>query len=327
MTKRSKSLLIFVLIGVVVFAGFSVYADLGALQECMSGFAWWAFFAALGLAMVNYALRFLRWHFYLQAAETQLSLAKSIQIFLSGFALSVTPGKLGELIKCYFLKEFSNIPIARSAPWVVAERVTDLAALLVLGVIGVSAYGVAQATVLSGVAVVGAGLLVLAWPRVAVACIRVLTTPRLTRRLRERLMEFYAGLALLVRPWPLTWATSLAVLAWLAECLGFSLIIAAFPGTEVPLGLAILIYATTTVAGALSFLPGGLLVTEAAMTALLVQVSRGVDEPVAVAATILTRLATLWFAVMIGVVALSLLRRGSPKADRALDSATREADS
>jgi uncharacterized protein (TIRG00374 family) len=92
------------------------------------------------------------------------------------------------------------------------------------------------------------------------------------------------------------------------------------------LGLAILIYAVTTVAGALSFLPGGLLVTEAGMTLLLVQSARGVDEPTAVAATLLIRLATLWFAVLIGLIALTALRRGSNKLDKALDAATSEAD-
>ena len=48
------------------------------------------------------------------------------------------------------------------------------------------------------------------------------------------------------------------------------------------------------------------------MTLFLVQSSTGVDEATAVAATILTRLATLWFAVLLGLVALALLRRRMP---------------
>jgi uncharacterized membrane protein YbhN (UPF0104 family) len=60
-------------------------------------------------------------------------------------------------------------------------------------------------------------------------------------------------------------------------------------------------------------------VTEATMTLFLVESARGVDEPTAVAATILTRLATLWFAVALGVIAMTLLRRRIPAADRALD--------
>ena len=326
-TLRVKRLLQATIIAVVAFAGISMYTDVSALGNRLGGFGWWAMAAALGLALFNYCVRFLRWTLYLRGANVHLETGLSIRIFLSGFALSITPGKLGELIKCYLIREFRSVPIAKTAPLVVGERVTDLTALLVLALIGVSAYGVAQNMVLLGSVVVGAALIGLAWPMLAKGTIRMLTNPGFVRRFREPLLEFYCGLAALVRPWPMLWATSLAIIAWLAECIGFALILSAFPGTEVPLGLAILIYATTTVAGALSFLPGGLLVTEATMALLLVESSRGVDEPTALAATILIRLATLWFAVVIGVVALALLRRKSSLADLAISAATNEAES
>jgi uncharacterized protein (TIRG00374 family) len=83
----------------------------------------------------------------------------------------------------------------------------------------------------------------------------------------------------------------------------------AFPGAHVDLGLAMVIYAGTTIAGALSFLPGGLGVTEGAMTVALVEGAAKLDPSAAVAATLLTRLATLWFAVVIGVVLLAVARR------------------
>jgi uncharacterized protein (TIRG00374 family) len=324
--RRFNGLLLVLVIGIAVLAGLSIFADVGKLADRLAGFEWWAFAAALGLALSNYLLRFLRWSKYLKNADISLKLGLSIKIFLSGFALSITPGKLGELVKCYLIREYEGVPIARSAPLVVGERVTDLTALLLLGVIGVATYGVAQHMVFVGIALVGSGILVLTWPALATFCIRVLTYPKRLRGYRAPLLEFYRGLRDLVRPWPLLWATGLGTLAWLAECVGFALILSAFPGTDVPLGLAILIYAVTTVAGALSFLPGGLLVTEAGMTLLLVQSARGVDEPTAVAATLLIRLATLWFAVLIGLIALTALRRGSNKLDKALDAATSEAD-
>lgn len=324
---RRKQLLLVLVVVVVAFSGISIYSDLSDLGERIAGFGWWAMAAALGLALVNYALRFLRWSLYLRQSEVELKAGLSVGVFLSGFALSITPGKLGELIKCYLIREFCEVPIARTAPLVVGERVTDLVALLVLGLIGVAAYGVAQTMVVVGLLLVGAALIGLSWPVFARGTIKMLTNPGFFRRFREPLMEFYDGLAQLVRPWPLLWATSIATVAWLAECIGFALILSAFPETEVPLGLAMLIYAVTTVAGALSFLPGGLLVTEATMALLLVESSPKCDEPTALAATILIRLATLWFAVFIGLGALAALRRKSSRADRALATATREADS
>lgn len=312
MTKTSRRLVLVIVAGVAVFAAFSIYADVSELGERIAGFPWWVFGAACGLAVVNYAIRFVRWQLYLKTTGIAVPVRRSALIFVSGFALSVTPGKVGELIKSYLLRETNGTPVSKSAPVVVAERVTDLGALLILGLIGVAAYGVARNTILIGAAVLAAGLVVISWPPAMRAGIRLATAARWTRRFRERLLDLAAGLRRLVRPVCMSWATSLAVAAWLAECIGFALIAGAFPGADVPLGLAVLIYAATTVAGALSFVPGGLLVTEAAMTAFLVTASTGMDEPTAVAATILTRLATLWFAVALGLVAMAWLRRVEP---------------
>ncbi|MCG8417391.1 MAG: flippase-like domain-containing protein [Proteobacteria bacterium] len=325
MTRASRQIIVVVLAGVAVFAGFSIYADVSELSERLAGFSWWAFGAACGLAMTNYAVRFARWSAYLASRNISVPAAISVLTFLSGFALSITPGKLGELIKSYLLRASHGVAMTRSAPVVVAERVTDLLALLVLALAGVALYGMARSLVITGAVIISAGLFVLAWPPAAHGAINLIARLGPLVRIGAKVRLFYDGLAELVRPRPLAWGTGLGVIAWLAECIGFAVILAAFPGTDVPIELAMLIYAATTMAGALSFLPGGLLVTEATMTLFLVQSSRGVDQPTAVAATILTRLATLWFAVVLGLIALAILRRVAPAAQRALDETSTQA--
>jgi uncharacterized protein (TIRG00374 family) len=104
-------------------------------------------------------------------------------------------------------------------------------------------------------------------------------------------------------------ATALSVLSWSLECVAFWLVVRGFRGAHVDLQAAIFIYAAMTVAGALSFLPGGLGVTEAGMLALLGKLGTGTGRSVATAATFVTRLCTLWFAVAVGVVALVAFAR------------------
>ncbi len=60
---------------------------------------------------------------------------------------------------------------------------------------------------------------------------------------------------------------------------------------------------------ALSFMPGGLGGAEAVMVALLMW--KGVPSADAIAATVLIRLTTLWFAVGIGAVCMGIQRRAS----------------
>ena len=295
----------------VVIGGAAVaaFGDVRKLADQLDGFYWPAFAGALGLALANYAIRLARWEAYLRRQEVVVPRRSSILVFGAGLSLSITPGKLGELVKSYLLRELHDIPVTRTAPIVVAERLTDLIALLLLAVVGSATYGIATTLVISASCLIALGLVLLAWPRPTRALIDLVSTPRIVRRYRRSLHAMYDGAATLCRPAPLTLATALAVPAWACECVGFSLIVNAFSGASVSLGLALAIYASTTIAGALSFLPGGLGVTEGAMTVLLVIGSAQLSRAVALDATLLTRLATLWFAVILGLGCMVLARR------------------
>ena len=306
MSRRWLWLLIAAVIGV---AALSMLGDVRHLGDRLAGFHWWALIAALGLALGNYVMRFVRWQLYLRRQQVTVPLTSSAIVFGAGLSLSITPAKLGELVKSYLLSEMHDVPAPKTAPIVVAERVTDLIALLVLAIIGVAAYGVDPTLVIVASAIVALGLVMLAWPTPTHALIDLVTKPGKLRKLREPLHETLRGLGALCRPVPLLIATLIAVPAWGLECIGFAVICNAFPGAHVDLGLAMVIYAGTTIAGALSFLPGWLGVTEGAMAVALVEGAAKLESSTAVAATLLTRLATLWFAVAIGVVLLAVARR------------------
>jgi uncharacterized membrane protein YbhN (UPF0104 family) len=309
MSVATGRVVVLLAVAVTVFAGVSIAGDLDALGTRLVGYAWSTFVLAVVLSLTNYALRFVRWQGYLRRQDVRVPRATSALVFVAGFAMAVTPGKVGELVKSYLLRQSHGVPIAATAPIVLAERVTDLSALLVLGLGGFLAYGAAGSLVLGGAVVVGAGFLVLAWPPLARRLVALVTAPGPLRRFRAPLEEVHRGVAGMLRAGPLASATSIAVVAWLAECVGFAAIASGFEGAAIPIGLAILVYATGTLAGALSFLPGGLIVTEGSMVLLLVQGTHRVDEGAAVAIVFLTRLATLWLAVGLGAVALACFRR------------------
>ncbi len=308
--SRPKRTWLWIVVAVIAgAAAYSVIGDISKLGDRLNGFRWSAFVAALALALANYALRFVRWAFYMWRQAVRVPAVSSALVFGAGLSLSITPAKLGELVKSYLLKEMHDVPVARTAPIVVAERVSDLVALLALAVIGVAGYGVDPRLVTIAGAVIAFGLLLLAWPRPTRFLVELFTRPAKLRRVREPLLEMVASLSALCRPVPLVVATALAIPAWACECVGFALICNAFPGVHVELGLAVVIYAGTTIAGALSFLPGGLGVTEGAMTLALVEGAAHFDRASALAATLLARLATLWFAVVLGIGFLALARR------------------
>lgn len=298
-----------VVAGVAIYAGMSIWADAGRVGAALVAFGWGAAAVALALAAANYLVRWVRWEYYLRVLQIAVPRGDSFLVFLAGFALTVTPGKLGEAVKSFLLRDAHAVPIARSAPIVVAERMTDLAGLLVLAMVGAFTFDVDRRFLVAGGALVLAGLMVASiepLARVALAlCARL---PGLGHR-APRLDEFYRSTAALLRPAPLAVALVLSVASWFFECLGFWVIVHGFEGAGVTLRAATFIYATMTIAGALSFLPGGLGVTEAGMLTLLGTLGTGLARGPATAATFVTRVCTLWFAVAVGLVALGAFAR------------------
>jgi len=163
MFERLKRKLLFSLaVSAIVFLALSFYADWNDLSQALLDFDWIYLPVALLLALVNYGLRFFRWQYYLHQLAIPLPWRESVVVFLAGLILSVTPGKPGELLKAYFIRERLQTPISQSVPAVIGERLTDLIALILLALAGVYAYQVglvpliiAGILVLSGVAALG----------------------------------------------------------------------------------------------------------------------------------------------------------------------------
>ena len=295
--------------GVAIYVGFSIWANAREVGQALARFRWSAALAAAALAAGNYGLRWLRWEYYLRRLKIRIAATDSVLVFLAGFALTVTPGKLGEAVKALLLRESHGIPAVRTAPIVIAERITDLIALLLLALVGVFTFRVDRRFLAAGAVAVGLALIFIGSERLAE---RVLTSLERVGRLARvvpKLREFHAAAALLLRPAPLAVTTVLSVGSWLLECLAFWIVVRGFPGARLGLQAATFIYAAMTVSGALSVLPGGLGLTEAGMLALLTTFGTGIPRGTAAAATFVTRACTLWFAVAIGVAALTIYTR------------------
>lgn len=264
---------------------------------------------AMSLSLLNYGLRFVRWQLYLLRLGHPVDGLPSLRIYLSGFALTTTPGKAGEAFRGVLLKQ-RGVPYPVTFAALMSERLSDLVAIVLLALVGLVQYPQAWGVVFAGVM----GIVVV------LAC---LSSKRLLNRLSHwastgqcRLMRLLAltcdtlmGARDCHRPGLLTVATLLSVVAWGAEALAFYWLLG-WLGMDISLSFAVFVYALSMLAGALSFLPGGLGSAEAVMVSLLV--FKGMTMPAAIAATVFIRLATLWFAVAIGLVALICSRHGEP---------------
>lgn len=296
-----------VLVVSTVFA-FGVYARPQALAKALRGFDYLYLVPILCLAMANYLIRFARWQYLLRVVGVKVERRRSLGIFFSGLAMSVTPGKLGELFKCFMLKREVDARYAASVPVVLDERLTDLVAVVLLAAVGVARYPAGRTVFVAGLAAVAALVTALAFsPRLAERLAPWLSRRSARRGVVEGTRETATTFVALLRARTFAWAVALGVAAWSCECFAFWLVFRGLHWHGLSLQAATFVYAVATLAGAISLLPGGLGVTEGTMAALLAVLA--VPRAAAAAATLVIRACTLWFAVVLGVAAYALHMR------------------
>ncbi len=299
-----------VIVSVVVAAcGYLLVSVITGWRAVLAGLAaagWSGIVFALCMSSLNYALRFGRWQLYLRSMGHRVPLLEHGRIYLTGFALTTTPGKAGEAIRAVFLRHH-GVDYASTLAAMFSERLSDLVAILVLCLPGLDLDPRLHLLVLISAAGVLAALGLLAWPAWLgwVAARAQAMHGRLGQLLRH-LVHMLRQARRCHAPRLLLASTPLSLLAWSAEAFAFHVLCERL-GLHAGLGYAVFVYAVSMIAGSVSLLPGGLGGTEAAMVALLLL--RGTSLPDAVAVTVLIRLTTLWYAVALGLLALAGLRR------------------
>lgn len=312
--RRKRDLALLAGLFVLVVAGLIGLAAATGWQETLDGLrsvSAGQMLILLGLSLVNYALRSWRWRLFTQRLGMPTGLVQDARHYLGGFAMTVTPGRVGELIRMRWIRRETGWSFERTAPLVLIDRASDLSAMALL---------LAAALLFSTTGIVGAVPVV----AIALGFAFVATRPRLMRaiatyaykttgvakRLFARVRRAAVSLDAFQSPGILLWATGLGLIGWGAEVYAFWLLLN-WMGAEVGLGASAAIFIFATLAGGATGAPGGVGGAEAVMVALLAGV--GVPLEVSVPATLIIRVTTLWFAIGIGLLIFPVAERMSQR--------------
>lgn len=290
-------------IGALIYLVFSVRAGFGQVASEFSSFRLPLLLPIAALSLTNYALRFVKWQYFLGVLGVRLGWRESLRIFLAGLTMTITPGKAGELLKPYLVRTATGTPLSTTVPALVAERGTDALALVALASFGVGTYFAEGAATLFAIAgTFLAGIAFLSSRRLSLGLIALVgKVPRLGR-LRPRLEETYSAFRSCLSFGPLVFSTLLSIVAWGGEGLGFFLILRGFGVEGADLAVSIFLFAFSTIAGAPA--PGGLGVADVALQEGAARLIVGITQAQAVGAALVCRLATLWLGVVVGAIAL-----------------------
>lgn len=301
-SNLKRNLFIGLGLGVGVYFVMGLYADFSTLLDSFKSFNWNMLPAALALVCASYILRYLRWEYLLRAIEIRIPVLPSIVIFLSGLTMSISPAKLGEVLKSFLLKDYAGVKISRSSPIIVAERIGDTIAVIILAGIGTLAYEAGRMILLVTVIMVVALIVIVQTRSISLRLLHLAERTPLLGRYAEQLEQFYESAYTLLKMKRLLPTVSISTVGWFLECVASWLLLKGL-GIEAELLMVTFVFTIGTLAGALAMVPGGLGVAEGSMTGLFV--ANGIGRSGAVAATLLIRIVTFWFAIVLGLIGLA----------------------
>ena len=307
MERLKKNFILALVLGLAVYLVLAIVSGLEDLRDALSGFDFFLIPAILGLVSLSYAVRFVRWTYYLRLLKVRVPLRANAAIFAAGLSMTISPGKLGEVLKSVFIKDVAGTPVARTAPAVVAERATDGTGMILWGFLGALAFSFGPWLLLLFLALTGVGIAVLRSRRLSLLAEKALRKLPLLDRLAPHVGDFHGASNELLAFRPLVVASGISFLGWGLECAAVYLC-ALGVGVEEPFLVVVFVFAVSSLAGAASMLPGGIGAAEAGMAGMFTAVA-GLSGGLAVALTFIVRLTTLWFATLLGVAGLLLVRR------------------
>jgi len=293
-----KKLFISLILGILIVFALGIYSDFGRLIDSFLHFNLWYLPLILLFAPMNYVLRYVKWSYYLKLLHIKIDRRDNIKIFVAGLSMTVTPGKIGEFLKAFLIKEVTGTPISVTSPMIVVERLTDGISMIILASIGALKFKYGLGILLASSLLVVMFIAFVRFRRFAHAVIVLLKKIPGLKRIGTQIDEFYESSYELLGIRSVLVSVGIGVVSWAFEGVVIYLTLIAF-NTPVSILSSIFIVSFASIVGALSMLPGGLLVAEGSIMGILVMM--GVPKEVASAATIVTRFSTLWLGVAIGI--------------------------
>lgn len=312
-----KRIIWIIVFAVLVYTAFVIWSDARKNVETLRAFPWRHLPLILGAVLVNFLLRELKWDYYRRVAGIDVPRLGSFLVFFSGFSMTISPGRIGELIKPFMLKEYFDQKMRHTIPLVFCERVSDLLGMIIVAIGSMAAFMAgashqhqAEHRFTSGfiygfLIFSAVFMVVLVWAlhrkRWVYSLLFAIGRVRRLQGLALRLRKLYYSTYPLLTPKNLAVTTAMAAFSWSFECLALWWILRGVGANDVTLGQAAFIFCMATIFGGfLFFLPGGIGGFET--TLLLMLLLLGVERYQAVSAIFLIRFSTLFFSVALGIV-------------------------
>ncbi len=284
-----------ILFTIVVYIIMGIFADFGKLSLTISNFRWQYFLLLIALTTIGYFIRYIKWDLFMKAAGLHLDYKENLFVFFSGLSMIVTPGKLGEVWKCWLIKDISGDELSKTLPVIIADRVTDIISLVLLSFMGIFYYkrGIYFLIVLSLCCI---GFYIAIRSEVISGKIKLLLEKKFSKY-TNNMQLMHETMNKVMEPKIFVLLSLINALAWFFECMGLYFVVIGF-GQSMSIPLSTFIFSFSSLVGGISMVPGGIGVAEAGISGLLIM--NGISSTLSVGIALILRLGSFWYGALLG---------------------------
>lgn len=300
-----KKLVLYSIAGTGIYSIILLFTDLAIVAEKFKNFKTEFLFLIIPLIFSSWLLLYVRWTVLLKNYNIKIPIKKNIIIYLAGFALAISPAKSGELIKSFILKEKFNIPHSHSVPIIVMERFYDVIGTLVIAILGMWFLGISYApfVIVASLTLVFIFYIVYS-DKIFNKFLKIFGKFRFLKKITESLISSQQIIKESSKQ-KIAMISSLLTISYrVIESFAIYFVLLGFGIDVLDYMKIITAYSLSIIVGNVSFVPGGLGVTEGSLAGLFSL--QGISLSTSIALAIASRLFTLWFAVFVGFVCLKL---------------------
>ena len=300
--KLNQKFFIIILASIIFYALFLIFTDLSQLSEKILDFKIEYIPLILSLVSSGWLALYLRWTFLLKNSGYVVPHKKNFQIFLTGFPLSITPGKIGELLKSQLLKDNFDIPRKITAPIILVERLYNAVGILIISFFGIWFLDFSGIVILITTCILTGIFIVMRSKKLFLQINKIILKIKYLSKFSDSLSDSYDVINNSIKPKIFIISSAFSASYWILESIAVYFIFQSFGIDFIELIQIIPTYATSIILGVASFVPGGIGVFEGTLTGLLN--IQGLALSTAVTLTIFIRIFTIWYSVIIGFFAL-----------------------
>lgn len=302
--KLIRKILIIVLIAVGLYAIFLLVSDFSIIYNKLTNFKFIYLAPILALVSCSWLVLFLRWSVLLNKAEIVIPKKDSLLIYLSSYSLAATPGQLGELIKSQLLKNKFDVPLAKTAPLVVIERLYDLTGALIVSILGIWFLGIGIFIIAAAATVLGVIFVLLNSKTAFDKALSIIGNVKFLKKATESLSNSHDSIQRSIKGRTFFISIALSIIYWFLLGASAYLTLLSLGIDTIGVLNMISIYSSSLILSAVSLIPGGVGIAEGSIAGLLTL--GGVDISIAFVLGILIRIFTLWYAVLVGFITLKI---------------------